>query len=197
MRRFGIERKVLRWLLLTSTALLLIAAVRPAFGDELDGRIRTGIKLFRSIVAADLDLDRKTSPDGTLVLVVFHSGGESEVRDVMREIEGEPGSPQSIRHHRIVVRIESDPSFPEFADQQIGGIFIAEKPPTAALNRIIRFGIHRGVIVYSPFEGHVEQGVLGGLSIGAKVEPYVNLATLRASGIELKEFFLKVTKVHR
>ena len=37
------------------------------------------------------------------------------------------------------------------------------------------------MIVYSPFEGHVESGVLGGLSVEAQVRPYVNRATLEAS----------------
>ncbi len=53
------------------------------------------------------------------------------------------------------------------------------------------------MILYSPFEGDVERGVTAGLSIEAKVLPFVNQRTLEASGVELKPFFLKVAKVHR
>ena len=53
------------------------------------------------------------------------------------------------------------------------------------------------MIVYSPFEGHVEKGVLGGLSVEAQVRPYVNRATVEASQITLKPFFMEVAKVYQ
>ena len=39
--------------------------------------------------------------------------------------------------------------------------------------------------------------MLAGLAVEAQVRPYVNLTTLAASNITLKEIFLKVAKVHR
>jgi hypothetical protein len=51
------------------------------------------------------------------------------------------------------------------------------------------------VVLYSPFEGHVERGVPAGIAVEAKVQPYLNLSALQAAGIELKPFFLKVAKV--
>ncbi len=65
------------------------------------------------------------------------------------------------------------------------------------MQSLVRFGIDRHVIVYSPFEGDVESGILGGLSIEAQVRPYLNRATLESSHIMLKEFFLKVAKVYQ
>ncbi|HEX8154652.1 MAG TPA: hypothetical protein VF698_16080, partial [Thermoanaerobaculia bacterium] len=61
---------------------------------------------------------------------------------------------------------------------------------------LVKYGIDRRLIVYSPFEGHVESGVTGGLSVEAQVRPFVNSTTLAASHIALKDFFLKVTKVY-
>jgi hypothetical protein len=75
------------------------------------------------------------------------------------------------------------------------GIFIAQAPPRAALSSLIKYGIGHHVIVYSPFEGHVELGVLGGLSVEAQVRPFLNRATLESSQISLKPFFLSVAKV--
>ena len=70
-----------------------------------------------------------------------------------------------------------------------------ECPVNRALTSIIKYGIGHHVIVYSPFEGHVELGVLGGLSVEAQVRPFLNRATLEASQISLKPFFLSVAKV--
>jgi hypothetical protein len=56
--------------------------------------------------------------------------------------------------------------------------------------------VREHVIVYSAIEGHVEKGVLGGLDVGVRVLPYINVATLHASDVHLKELFLKVAKQH-
>jgi hypothetical protein len=72
-----------------------------------------------------------------------------------------------------------------------------QAPAQNTLKSIIKYGIDHHVIVYSPFEGHVERGVLGGLAVEAQVRPYVNLTTLDASNITLKPLFFKVTKVFR
>ena len=42
----------------------------------------------------------------------------------------------------------------------------------------------------------LEHGVLAGMSVEAQVRPYVNTETLAASHVELKSFFMKVTKVY-
>jgi len=62
---------------------------------------------------------------------------------------------------------------------------------------VVRYGIDHHVIVYSPFEGDVERGILGGIAVEAQVRPYVNAATLTASNITFKSLFFKVTKVFR
>ena len=70
----------------------------------------------------------------------------------------------------------------------------AEPLRREAIAALIRFGVDRQVIIYSPFEGDVERGVAGGVSIEAQVRPFVNTAALRASQVTLREFFLKVAK---
>ena len=76
----------------------------------------------------------------------------------------------------------------------VAAVFIAEPLRREAIGALIRFGVERHVIIYSPFEGDVEQGIAGGLSIEAQMRPFVNTAALRASQVTLKEFFLKVAK---
>jgi hypothetical protein len=37
---------------------------------------------------------------------------------------------------------------------------------------------------------------LGGLAIETRVRPYINLKTMRASRVQIRDFFLKVAKRH-
>ena len=76
-------------------------------------------------------------------------------------------------------------------------LFLATPLGASELDRLVAWSIRHGVILYSPFEGDVERGVLAGVSIEAKVLPYINQRTLDASGVEFKPFFMRVAKVHR
>ena len=62
------------------------------------------------------------------------------------------------------------------------------------LRHIVSYGIKNHIIVFSPFEGDVEKSITAGVFIGARVQPSINMKTLKASGIQIKFFFLKVAK---
>jgi hypothetical protein len=77
------------------------------------------------------------------------------------------------------------------------GIFVTEELDGKTLRDVVEFGIDHKRIVYSPFAGDVERGVLGGLSVEAQVKLFVNENTMEASSVSLKPLFLKSCKVHR
>jgi hypothetical protein len=177
--------------------LLLPLATPPAGGEtEQDRRTGAGLRLFRSLLAADLDLEAKRDPDGKLLLVVFHTGNRTHAQELARALAGGGTEPEPVRGLPVKVELTNDPSFALYGSHPPAGIFLAQAPSSSALDTIVRYGIDHHLIVYSPFEGHVERGVLAGLSVGAQVRPYVNRDTLAASHIELKSFFMKVTKVY-
>ena len=74
------------------------------------------------------------------------------------------------------------------------GIYLAEVLYDKELSRLVEYGIEKGVIVYSPFDGDVNRRILGGLVVETRVRPYINLHTMRESRIRIKQFFLKVAK---
>lgn len=164
--------------------------------EEQERRTATGIKLFRYILAADLDLESRVE-GGKLLVLVFHPGDQDEAVSVARALAGDPEKPEKVRKIPLVAEVTSDPTFARYEGRRPAAIFVAGSPRREDLPSIVQYGISHGLIVYSPFEGHVEQGVLGGLAVGAKVQPYVNYATLQASGVELREFFFKAAKVLR
>jgi hypothetical protein len=176
-------------------AALLLVLVVPSllYSDEVnDRRAAAGIRLFRALLAADLDLPKKTVANQLLV-VFFYVDDKARAADLAQRFTTE----DKIRGLSVVTEVTNDPNFAAYEKRVPAGIFIADAPAKQPLTAIIHWGITHRVIVYSPFEGHVEKGVLGGLSVEAQVRPYLNHATVEASQISLKSFFLEVAKVYQ
>ena len=161
--------------------------------DMADRRADVGARVFRALLAADLDLPKKTV-GGNQILIVFFYAGDS--RRAVELAAGFVGG-GDVRGLTVVTEVTNDATFAKYTGRTPAGVFLADAAPRATVQSLVRFGIDRHVIVYSPFEGDVESGILGGLSIEAQVRPYLNRATLESSHIMLKEFFLKVAKVYQ
>ena len=177
-------------------AALLLVLVAPSllYSDEVnDRRAAAGIRLFRALLAADLDLPKKTVAPNQLLVVFFFVDDKARATDLAQRFITE----DKIRGLSVVTEVTNDPNFAAYEKRVAAGIFIADAPAKQPLTSIIHWGIAHRVIVYSPFEGHVEKGVLGGLSVEAQVRPYLNHATVEASQISLKSFFLEVAKVYQ
>ena len=171
----------------------LTMAVANVGADTYDERrVRHGARLFRALLAADVDLPGKLGADGKLHLLVYgaDAGLAAEIGELIAPKDAAP-------IQQLPVRVERIDALPEGANDAPVGLFLIEVPPNEEFERLVQWGIANQVIVYSPFEGDVERGAMAGLSIEAKVLPYVNLNTLEASGVKLKPFFLKIAKQYR
>lgn len=178
-----------------AVALSLTVSAAPVLrSDEMaDRRADVGARVFRALLAADLDLPKKTVAGNQILIVFFYTG------DSRRAVELAAGfvGGGDVRGLTVVTEVTNDATFAKYTGRMPAGVFLADAAPRATVQSLVRFGIDRHVIVYSPFEGDVESGILGGLSIEAQVRPYLNRATLESSHITLKEFFLKVAKVYQ
>jgi hypothetical protein len=171
----------------------LFLAIAPAAltsaGDAAELRVEFGARIFRALLAADVDLPKKAA--GTqLVIVFFYRDDATAARDLAARFTG-----SEIRGLSIATEVTNDPA--RISARGPAAIFLCQPSRKDALQSLVKYGIDHRVIVYSPFEGDVENGVLGGLSIEAQVRPYVNASTLDASKINLKSLFLQVAKVYR
>ncbi len=182
--------------LLGACVLTLSMAAATVQADSYDERrVRTGARLFRGMLAADTALEKHLDADGRLQVLLYTADPKlgSEIAALIA-----PAAKANLRG--MPLQVTASAVLPEAGAVLVSppaGIFLATRPSDAELEQLIAWGIANHVIVYSPFEGDVERGVTGGLSIEAEVQPYVNLATLRASGVQLKPLFMKVAKVHR
>lgn len=183
-----------------AAAVLLIATIAAAGSTALadsvdDRRVRSGARLFRSLLAAEVGLESRIAADGALHVVVF-GGDATQTADVSQLIasSGDPGK-TGIRD--LAVKIDTITNVMALDKlPQTAGIFLAAVPSDADLANLIHWSIAAHSVLYSPFEGHVERGVSAGLAVEAKVQPYLNLPALQAAGIEIKPFYVKVAKVY-
>ena len=181
-------------LLVVVFSLVLLVPAHAA-DDVQTRRAELGVRLFRTLLAADLDLPKKTVENNQLLVVFFYVDDKRRAEELAARFVGNP--PEKVRDMAVIAEVTNDAAFAKYASRGPAAVFIAQPPNAGALRSVIRYGIDRHVIVYSPFEGHVEKGVLGGIAVEAQVRPFVNLGTLEASRISLKSFFLQVTKVTR
>lgn len=189
--------RVLATRLLSSLTILLMVslAIANVSADSRDERrVRAGARLFRSLLAAEIGLEQKTGPDGRLHVLLL--GGDAAAHREIGSLIVPPGAGPSAKIRGIVVHVDARTQLPK-AVGDTAAVFLGSAPSATELERILRWAGTQGVLVFSPFEGHVERGVHAGLSIEAKVQPYVNEAALKRSGIALKPFFLRVAKVYR
>jgi hypothetical protein len=183
---------------LAASLLLLASSVASSLQVDAyqDRRIETGVRLFPALLAADLNLEQKAQADGRLLVLFFYTDDRKRADELAAAFRDLVAA-KPLRGRAVLVESTSDPTFAAHAGRAPAGVFLAQSPDAAGLRSIVQFGIAHHVIVYSPFEGHVERGVLGGLAVEAQIRPYINQTTLSASNISLKEFFLRATKVYR
>ncbi len=177
-------------------AMLSVFLLSFPVGDSLAGemeerRVRAGLDLFPSLLAADMDIVNKQNSDGSLSLVLVYLDNREAVEEMARYLE----RIEEIRNMPVRVELTDDPSLKNYEDRPPFGIFLAQPMPRE-LQSIVLYGRDHQVIVFSPFEGDVERGVLGGIDIAETVLPYVNNEAMRQAEIRIKPFFLKIAKHH-
>jgi hypothetical protein len=172
---------------------LLLLAVAPlastSASDANDLRVELGARIFRALLAADVDLPKKAAGN-QLLIIFFYRDDPNAAKKIAANFSG-----SDVRGMGIATDVANDAA--KLAARNPAAIFLCEPSRRDELQSLVRYGIDHRVIVYSPFEGDVERGVLGGLSIEAQVRPFVNATTLDESKITLKPLFLQVAKVFR
>ncbi|NOQ80682.1 MAG: hypothetical protein GQ546_14935 [Gammaproteobacteria bacterium] len=189
------------FLLLTLFACLFNSSV--IFAGEDDIRRRVAFKLFRATLAADTNIEQKAS-HGELIIILLYSGNtfydRIRANNFVEQLK-KNNSFKNIRNKPVKIKLFSEQAFLNESKSKkivsnLAGIYLLDELPETAIHAIIRQATKYQIITYSPFKGDVERGVLGGLSVEAKVRPYINMKTLRESKILLKPFFMKVIKYY-
>lgn len=184
------------YLLVTLTLLLLLPSSASYADDEQERRVRSGLKIFRSLLTADMDIVNKQSNKQTLNIAFIYSDdavraagyARTFVRMGRREQKGK------VKDRPLSVHLIKNLAAIAEHNLQPAAIFVIENISDEKIAATIEYGKQHGLVTYSPYTGHVEKGILSGLAIETRVRPYINLVTLNESKLRIKSFFLKAAK---
>ncbi len=194
-RRPRLRWRPLAFALLSFVTLAALGSNTALADDADDRRVRAGARLFRSLLAAETALEAQAGADGVLHVVVF--GGENTVAGDVSQLIAASGESGKAGIRDLPVKIERIANVAALdGAPKPAGIFLAAAPTDADLTKLIAWSNAAHIVLYSPFEGHVERGVAAGIAVEAKVQPYLNLPALAAAGVEIKPFYLKVAKMY-
>lgn len=179
------------WLQIIVMLLLVINTCLVKADSFEDRRVAVGLKIFRTLLTADLNLDNKTDSEQQVPVIIIYADGQQNAQAYKAQLESLLAQQNK---YDFQIKIGTIASLSPLAENQYAAIFIAQPLNEQELTPVISYGINKHIVVFSPFEGDVEKGVLAGLSVQSAVRPLINMRTLKQSKVDIKPFYLKVAK---
>jgi hypothetical protein len=157
-----------------------------------DYRADIGLKLFRSLLSSDLKIAGKTDDNNQLCIVILYLNSPSATTDYQDQLAALLPDFAGVT---TTIRLMSLQQFLQ-RSEKVAGLYLAQQLNADELQAVVNKAISQQFVVFSPFEGDVEQGVLAGISVQASVRPYINQKTLKASSLQIKDFYLKAARLY-
>ena len=181
-----------RRFLVTCALMLGLAFAHASVQADSDGerRIRTAARLVRALLSADLGVADKRTDDGWLEVLVLMKPGQPELElGTLISPASAANGPTKVRG--LPLRVRTVTQVPGADSTRPIMVFLASPLGDREFQQLLAWCIGEQVILYSPFDGDVERGATAGLSVQAKVQPFLNRTTLESSRIELQAFFVQ------
>ncbi len=171
--------------------MLLVSLPASAQSHE-QRRLQVGAKMFLALLAANQGIASKVNDEGILPIVVAYKEDKHQANFVTQHIANK----KRIKRHPFELNQHTVASLTTTVQQPVAGIYLAEPLDIATQQTLIQYAQQNQIVLFSPFEGDIERGVMTGMNIAAKVRPYVNVAAIKDAGLNIKPFFLKVAKTY-
>lgn len=182
-------RQCVNYIKAASLLLLVVLSSGNLFAQStLAPRIQVGINLFPAIVAADLNISSKINKNGHLSILLIYKNNHH----LALQAEKLLAPTEKIRSIPIEIHLVSIDDLSEHNSRDIGGILLIEDIPIAQIDALVNLSKNKQVILFTPFPGHIENGVMSGIQVSDEVLPLVNHQALEAANIRLKAFFLRI-----
>ena len=174
------------------------ASTNENLSDVQAGKIRTGLKIFRSLLLADRDIEKKVNEEQSIDIIFLFQSNNSKAKHFAKTFVrmGRRSSVGLIKGHPIKIHVMRKLSLIEGTDIRPAAIFIIDPFVESRVKTIAKYGREKKIITFSPFEGDVENGILGGLVVDSRILPFINKDALAASEVRIKSFFLKVARTY-
>lgn len=171
----------------------MVWAAGSSIGDDFtERRITTGAKIFRALLAADVDIAQKVNSDGKLrlCLLYLNDAGKAEIAAATLRNRDDT----RIRNFEVDLEILPYSGCVGKNAKGLAGIFLTQALSDEQLKTLMECAKTNRIVVFSPLEGDVRRGVHGGIAVEARVRPYLNMKALHDSHLRLKSFFMRVAK---
>lgn len=158
-----------------------------SYADELlSPRIQIGLNLIPAIIAADKNLNSQSKNNPLKLQIVYIHNKQRALKS-----EKQLKSIGMIRGHKLKTEVISFKKLLEKKQKRNCVLILIEKMDLE-LNSLIQYSRNQKIILFSPFKGDVEKGVMSGFEVSNKVLPAINIKAARTSNIDLKAFFLRI-----
>lgn len=173
------------------TLLLSVVMGDNLFADESEQR-RVGISMsiFPRIVAVDNHFRDKLDEDNKARLLFVYDSDKEFAQELADRIKKDSGNIGGMYVEASVISVSS--TLPESSVPT--AIFIAEKLSDVQLKKVMAYAEWENRLLFSPFSGDVERGVMVGISVTNRVKPYFNLPALRRSKVVVNALLMKMSK---
>ncbi|MTW20697.1 YfiR/HmsC family protein [Allochromatium palmeri] len=157
---------------------------------EDEQRMQLGLKLFPVSIGALESLETALGPDGRLLVLVVYDGPSNSALQAADYFK----SAAKVRGHRLQVEVLTAADLDAYTGPHPGGIFIA----SVGLNpgRLRAWSERQRTLVFSPFDGAVEDGAVVGLHVAERILPIVNLTQAERAGVQFKPYFLEEARYY-
>ena len=151
--------------------------------DKEETLVGIALEIFPRLVAVDLDIADKLSPSGKVKLLVYYDSQESRAANARTSLAEKFSEIAGFATDILLVN--------EFPKEPPTAILVVEKLSENKIAEITDYSVTHHILVFSPFEEDVKQGITAGMSIHARVVPSFNGETLIKSGIRIHEIVLR------
>ena len=152
-------------------------------------RIMVGLKLFPAVIAADTQLAKKIDTQGNLSIYILYDDDAKLANNLAKRLT----VVNKIKTIPISLKVTTYDDFINNGTSSAIAAFLAQTPNNKT-QELLHRAISSSTLLFSPFKGDVEKGVHSGFIVSDRILPYVNLKTMQQSRIQLKAFFLRVSK---
>jgi hypothetical protein len=185
---FSVRRKYFIGLVLAA-ALTLLTSLSPSLyaHSHLAPRLQIGINLLPAIIAANNNLTNQLDDENRLPVYILYKHNH----DVAEKLTQQLTRVGHIHNYQLLVTIVAADSLLLSNGLKPATVFIVE-PMNDRLDKIVNFAQKNRMLLFSPFKGDIQRGVMTGFRVTDRVLPMVNLESLRQARINLKAFFLRI-----
>ena len=173
----------------------IVYAATPSVSDDFtERRITAGARIFRALLAADVDIEQKAGRHGELRLCLLYIDDSGNAKKAAATLINRDDP--RIRNLKVRIDMLSFAESTALDRDRFAGVFLTQPLNDKELKTLTAFANDQHLVLFSPFEGDVERGVQSGIVVEARVRPYLNTNALRTAQVQLKSFFMKVAKTY-